>query len=99
VKCYHGRDWLPERERAKGAVQNIDSVVSRLCRKRHLLPNLKAVAWAIKQINRPILNTGRFVKRQVGSVGKETPTNLAGTCEFRYYTGKVVPSPPRTPRV
>jgi hypothetical protein len=57
------------------------------------------VARAIKQIDWAIVNTGRFVKRQVGSVGKETPINLAGTCELRYYTGKVVPSPPRTARV
>jgi len=28
-----------------------------------LLPNLKAVARAIEQIDRSIVNTGRFVKR------------------------------------
>jgi hypothetical protein len=64
-----------------------------------LLPNLKAVARAIKQIDRAIVNSGRFAKRQVGPVGKETPINLTGTCEFRYYTGKVVPSPPWAARV
>jgi hypothetical protein len=38
-------------------------MVPRLCRKGDLLPNLKAVARAIKEVDGAIVNTGRFVKR------------------------------------
>ena len=93
VKCHYSRNRLPEWKRAEGTVQDIDPAVPRLRRKNDLLPNLKAVARAIEQIDRAIVDTGRFMKRQVRSVGKEAPIHLAGTCEFRYYAGNIISHP------
>jgi hypothetical protein len=76
-----------------GTMENIGSPKSHLCRKGDLLPNLKAVARAIEQTDRAIVDPGRFVKWQVGSIGKETPTNLTRACELGDDTGKVISHP------